>query len=115
MKIETLVNGNTTVVVANGTINQPVAQQFESDVSEILQNAFAEKLQVVIDLSFVDYMSSAGLRVLMVTAKSCKSHGTKIALCGLNECLTEIFEISRFNLVFSIFETQAQAIEFVQN
>ena len=52
--------------------------------------------KMVIDFSQVDYISSAGLRVLLKTAKQMKKGGGKLGLCNLNEQVTEVLELSGF-------------------
>jgi anti-anti-sigma factor len=54
---------------------------------------------VVLDFSGVDYISSAGLRVLMLAAKEARVSGGKIAVALLQPLVSEIFQISRFDKV----------------
>ena len=69
--------------------------------------------RVVIDLSGVEYISSVGLRVLMVASKAAKTHGRTLAVCGLQPVVREIFEISRFNLVLKVFPALREALTAV--
>ncbi|HVY68294.1 MAG TPA: STAS domain-containing protein [Verrucomicrobiae bacterium] len=66
--------------------------------------------RLVLDLSGLDYISSAGLRVLLVAAKKLKIAAGKIALCGLQPSIREIFEIAGFIDMFPIAATRADAI-----
>jgi anti-anti-sigma factor len=68
---------------------------------------------VVIDLTGVEYISSVGLRVLMVASKEAKAHGRTLVVCGLQPVVREIFEISRFNLVLKVFATLREALTAV--
>jgi anti-sigma B factor antagonist len=52
--------------------------------------------KMVIDFSQVDYVSSAGLRVLLKTAKKMKKGGGKLGLCNLNDQIKEVLELSGF-------------------
>ena len=52
--------------------------------------------KMVIDFSQVDYVSSAGLRVLLKTAKQMKKGGGKLGLCNLNDQIKEVLELSGF-------------------
>ncbi len=61
----------------------------------------------MVDLSGVEYISSVGLRVLMLASKQAKAQGGALAVCGLQPVVREIFEISRFNLVLPVFPTPA--------
>ena len=71
------------------------------DGADAAQAAEAEEAfaAIVLDLSAVDYISSVGLRVLMLAAKQVKSQGGSISVAALQPVVREIFEISRFNLV----------------
>lgn len=53
--------------------------------------------KVVVDFSQVDYISSAGLRVLLLAAKSAKSQGGGLTLCGLRGNVREVIEVSGFD------------------
>jgi anti-anti-sigma factor len=52
--------------------------------------------KMIIDFSQVNYISSAGLRVLLKTAKQMKKGGGKLGLCNLNEQVKEVLELSGF-------------------
>ena len=67
-------------------------------------------IAIVLDLSQVEYMSSVGLRVLMLAAKQCKGQHSNIAVAALGEQMREIFQISRFDMVFPVYEDRAAAV-----
>jgi len=58
---------------------------------------------MVLDLSAVEYISSVGLRVLMLAARQVKAQEGQIAIAALQPVVREVFEISRFDLVFKVF------------
>jgi anti-anti-sigma factor len=64
----------------------------------------------VIDLGAVEYISSVGLRVLMLASKQVKAQGGALAVADLQPVVREIFEISRFNLVLEVFPTLREAL-----
>jgi anti-anti-sigma factor len=64
----------------------------------------------VLDLSKVDYISSAGLRVLMLARKQAKAQGGTLVVAGLTPVVKEIFEISRFTVVFEVFASVRDAL-----
>ena len=69
---------------------------------------------VVIDLSNVDYVSSVGLRVLMIFAKEARKNQKEVVLCCLQPVVAEIIAIARFDSIFKVFEScdaAAAAIE----
>lgn len=69
----------------------------------------------VFDLSGLEYISSAGLRVMLLAAKKMRSAGGKLALFGLGETVREVFEISGFHTIFAIFGSEDDALAFVGN
>jgi anti-sigma B factor antagonist/stage II sporulation protein AA (anti-sigma F factor antagonist) len=64
----------------------------------------------VLDFSRVDYISSVGLRVLMIAGKAARARGARIAVAALRPVVQEIFSISRFNGVVEMFPTVAAAL-----
>lgn len=69
--------------------------------------------KVIFDFSETDYVSSAGLRVILVVAKLLKPAGGKMALCNANDQLLEVLEISGFHTVVKYFDNLEAATEFV--
>lgn len=67
----------------------------------------------VFDLTELDYISSAGLRVMLLAVKKTKAAGGKLALHGLNDNVNEIFRISGFSTIFSLFGSEEEALAFV--
>ena len=66
--------------------------------------------KLVLDLAGVDYISSAGLRCFMLAEKQAKSQGGTIVVASMQPVVKEIFEISRFTLVFATFATVRDAV-----
>ena len=64
---------------------------------------------IIVDLTDVDFVSSAGLRVLLATAKRMRPTGV-IRLCGLNPSVQEVFDVSGFSTIFSIFDGETAAL-----
>ncbi len=84
--------------------------------AEALREALAAAITsaenaLVVDLSGNDYINSAGLNSLMIVFKAAKPLGKAFAIAGLQPLLLEIFTISRFNLVFPLFDTVRGALE----
>src|SRR5947208_748739 len=68
------------------------------------------KDRLVLDLSQLEYISSAGLRVLMLAGKQVKAQGGTLILSGLQPLVAEIFQISRFAMVFTITPSLREAL-----
>jgi anti-anti-sigma factor len=70
--------------------------------------------RLLIELSQLEYISSAGLRVLLVVAKRIQQKGGKVVLCALVPNVKEVFEISGFSSIFKIFDTVEDAAVFLK-
>ena len=88
--------------------------------AQVLEGALAPALApdgpvrgIVIDLAGVDYISSVGLRVLMVAAKAMRARKAVIAVASLQPVVAEIFEISRFHHVVDVRDSVRDAIAAV--
>jgi anti-sigma B factor antagonist len=65
--------------------------------------------KVVIDFTEVDYISSAGLRVLLVAAKSARAQGGALTLCGLRGNVREVLEVSGFDTLLGAHDGVSEA------
>ena len=63
---------------------------------------------LLVNLEDVGFVSSAGLRVLLAAAKRLS---TKLRVCGLNETVQEVFDISGFCTILSVVDSEKEAIE----
>ena len=105
--------GKTVVLAPTGRIDMATADQFRDRLLPLISSAAAEGEAVVLDFSGVDYISSAGLRVLMLAAKEAKSAGGRIAVAALQPLVNEIFQISRFDKVLPCHAGVDQALAAV--
>jgi anti-anti-sigma factor len=83
-----------------GRIDHTNAEAFSRALAPHLETCKAGGDQLLFDLAGLDYISSAGLRELMLAAKRSQPLGGHIALAAPQPVVREILEISRFNLVF---------------
>jgi anti-sigma B factor antagonist len=100
---------DTAVLFARGRVDHATAEHFKAALAPHLATA-AGRDRVVIDMAGVEYISSVGLRVLMLASKQAKAQGGTLAVCGLQPVVREIFEISRFNLVLQVFPALREAL-----
>jgi anti-sigma B factor antagonist len=59
----------------------------------------------------LQYISSAGLRILLAAAKQLKAADGELRICDLNEVVKEVFDISGFSTIFKIFENETEALD----
>jgi anti-anti-sigma factor len=93
--------GKTVVLAPAGRIDMATADIFRERLIPLISSAAAGGESVVLDFSGVDYISSAGLRVLMLAAKQARSANGRIAIAALQPLVNEIFQISRFDKVLA--------------
>jgi anti-anti-sigma factor len=93
-----------------GRIDHATADGLKAALTPYLASCAAGRDRLVLDLSGVEYISSVGLRVLMLASKQVKAQGGSLAVCGLGPVVREIFEISRFNLVLDVFPALREAL-----
>ena len=90
--------GDALVVTASGRLDSNSAAALEA----VLPARTQASPKVVLDLSDVPYVSSAGLRVLLIGAKAARAAGHKLVLTGLSPSVREVFDISGFSTIFAI-------------
>ncbi|HTH96038.1 MAG TPA: STAS domain-containing protein [Stellaceae bacterium] len=106
MEVQKEQRGDVTIVRPVGRINSGNAAEFELALNHQL-DAGGRKL--VLDLSHVDMISSAGLRVVLVIGKQLKTKSGKLVLAGLKQSVHEVFQISGFLTLFPVFPNTTQA------
>lgn len=80
------------------------------DVETELIAAIEGQEAVVLDLARLTYISSAGLRVILLAGKKMRSAHGKLALCALPDPVREVFEISGFLTIFDVYPDREAAI-----
>ena len=90
------------------------AGRIDNDTSPAFQERLLASVgmaggSVLLDLARVEYISSAGLRALMMASKQAKATKGRIAVAALGPVVKEIFAISRFSYVVPVFDTLADA------
>jgi anti-anti-sigma factor len=108
MEISSTVMDQYTVVRIEGNLDTNTAPAAQEHLEE-LRAGGADT--VVMDLSSMDYISSAGLRILLVASKKLRGTGGQLRMFALNETVQEIFDISGFSTILSVFPTEAEALE----
>jgi anti-anti-sigma factor len=97
------------VVAPVGPIDFPNAQHLERALAPLLGRDAAIQA-LVLDFHDVVYVSSMGLRVLMVAAKNLRARNARIAVATLQPVVVEIFDIARFAHVLEVFPTVRDAV-----
>ncbi|MET0152684.1 MAG: STAS domain-containing protein [Candidatus Binatia bacterium] len=79
------------VITPVGRIDGTTAASIEKEILDVIA---AGSPRVVLDLSQIEYISSAGLRVVVIAAKRLKQRSGSFVLCSLQPLVSEVFEIS---------------------
>lgn len=108
MEIDEATHGAVLVLRPQGRLDSSGAPGFEQRVRERLAEG---QRRLVIDLGALDYVSSAGLRILLVAARSLKAEGGALVLCCANDTVMNILRVSAFNRIFTILPTVAQSVD----
>jgi anti-anti-sigma factor len=105
--------GTARVITPRGRLDHDNCQAFQSDLAEHVQACSHEGAALVLDLSGLEYVSSAGLRCLMMGARQAAAHKSRIMVSSPQPVVAEILQISRFNLVLQVFGTTREALASV--
>ncbi|MFO1315108.1 MAG: STAS domain-containing protein [Burkholderiales bacterium] len=98
------------LVAPTGQIDHPNAVKLQQALTPFVDEAAAAQKPLVLDFSGVEYISSMGLRVLMVAAKQMRARNAPMAVAGLQPVVDEIFEIARFRFVVDVFPSVREAL-----
>lgn len=107
MNITTRTQNDVTIVAFAGSLDSNSSPQAQQTIDGILAGG-AKKL--VVDFTALDYVSSAGLRVLLGAAKKLSGSGSTLRLFGLNQSVKEVFDISGFSTILAVVATEADAL-----
>lgn len=99
--------GGAAVLAPVGRIDSSNAKAFEEALMARLSSVEGG---VLLDLADLQYISSAGLRVVLLAAKQQKQQGRKFALCAPSPEILEVFEVSGFSKIIDIHPTKADAL-----
>lgn len=98
---------NKLVIYCEGRIDSTNANVFEEKLAAVIGE---EKHKFIVDFSKIAFVSSAGLRVLLIAAKKVKPSGGTVILTGLSAEVQEVFDISGFTAIFTIYKTVDEAL-----
>ena len=107
MDINATKEGNILISKPFGRLDGTNSRDFEENLKSQLND---DVNNLIIDLEDLVYISSAGLRAILLLAKTLNSKGQKLVLCSLSDQIMEVFEISGFNKVISIHANRTSAI-----
>ena len=96
-----------TVASVNGRLDAVSAPEFQNQLLALVDQGAKELL---LDFAGVDYISSAGLRSILVVAKKLRTGQGMLSVAMLQDTVKEVFEISGFNSILPVFDTVEAAL-----
>lgn len=111
MEVTTRDVGDVTIVAIAGSLDSNTAAQAKPALDAVAASATRK---VAVDFGKLDYVSSAGLRILLGLAKQLGAKGGALCSFGLNQSVREVFEISGFATILKAHPTEADALSSFQ-
>lgn len=107
MEVNVAREGSNLFVAVEGRVDGTNASEFQDALQGVIEEG--DKL-VVLDLGALSYVSSAGLRVVLLVAKELQRQSAKLAVCALSDTVKEVFTISGFDKIIPVHGTREEAV-----
>ncbi|MBU1249244.1 MAG: STAS domain-containing protein [Proteobacteria bacterium] len=99
--------GEYLVVTTVGRLDATTSHLFEEQCDQWLAD---DNTRILVDMAGIEFISSAGLRSILASAKKLKGASGDIRFCGLSGMVSDVFKVSGFGTMFKLFDTQEQAL-----
>lgn len=93
------------IVAPAGRVDSNTSGTFEASVL-----GRAKEPRLLVDLSGVEYISSAGLRVFLMLARKVKEAGGRLVLCGMGASVRQVFDLAGFTALFLVEASVEQGV-----
>ncbi|MEI7825661.1 MAG: STAS domain-containing protein [Chlorobiaceae bacterium] len=110
MNIEASKESAAMVVTVTGRLDAVTFSGYEQKINALIAEG---ETKFVIDLEKLEYISSAGLRALLATAKRIKAKSGQILLANISGPVKEVFDLSGFGTIFQLYDSVESALEIV--
>ena len=100
-------NNGILIILAEGRVDSANAQEFQISLANEIDES---DRAVILDFGKITYISSAGLRVILLTAKSLRRQNASLTVCSLSDPIREVFEISGFDKMIPIRDSKLDAV-----
>jgi len=108
MEVFTSTHENCDVVAVSGKIDHSNQDILTKALTDLID---AGRYRLILDLSQVDYMSSAGLRIMVTTQNACRRYPEgDLFLSGVPQRIYETLELTEFVKIFKVFEDNSAAV-----
>ena len=99
--------GSVAVLEVIGRVDSTTAPALQERLTAVMT---APQARILIDFTLLDYISSAGFRVLLLAAKRADQNGGRLVLCGLSGKVRQLFDLGGFLDLFAISASREDAI-----
>ncbi|HEX5324202.1 MAG TPA: STAS domain-containing protein [Capsulimonadaceae bacterium] len=100
------------ILKAAGEIDIYTAPRFKEAITEMITQGHTN---ILIDMTEVAFMDSSGFGTLLSATKPLRPVGGSLSLCGCNEAITRMLEITRLNTLFRTFKNREEALQRLAN
>ena len=107
MQITTVAHGDATVLTVAGKLDVTTVPEFEAALLDLIAKG---RRRIVVDLAPLEYVSSAGLRVLLTAAKRLQPAGGRLIMAGAKGLVARVIEISGFSETIETCATTEEAL-----
>ena len=97
MTIEKKINGDAVTLIVSGRLDTQTAPELENELDSVLSGI----KELIFDMTNLEYVSSAGLRVILKAQKAMNQQGS-MKLTGVNDSIMEVFDITGFLDILTI-------------
>ncbi len=97
--------------LVSGRVDSTNAREFEEQIRHAIED---DDRAVIMDFEQLAYISSAGLRAVLMTAKNLWRREATFALCALPDVVREVFEVSGFDKIITIHPSREEALAAVE-
>jgi len=96
------------IVSVEGRMDTVSAPEFQKRMEDLLDQG---ETGILMDFGKLEYVSSAGLRSILVAAKKAKSLGGRVSCCSLQDMVRKVFDISGFTGMLPVFDSVEDALK----
>ena len=108
MQISVKTTNEVKILAFEGKLDTGTSPDAQQQLTRLIEEG---ETKILVNLEKLDYISSAGLRVLLVVAKQLKKTDGELRICSLNEVVKEVFDISGFDMILPISTSESEALE----
>ena len=99
--------GSFTAVALKGRMDAGTSKSVEDYLMKLIDGG---EHRLLVDFAQLEYISSVGLRVLILAAKKVKPLQGSVVVCALQPTIKQVFEVAGFTTIFKVYSTRADAI-----